>query len=133
MRIDWEDRKRRVEVANNFLEVIAAHGRRFFYHDGVTSRFELDMAGRVWFVDKYTEVRIYTHQPGWWGPEFTEGGTLQMLCLSLRDYIMCRGDLPVKQLGPWPPLICGGDLWGYGDDMTLVRIECRALAAEAPR
>jgi len=114
-------RQERLVIANQLIDVIASHGRRFFHHNGRVSRFELDHRGRVWFVDKYTNSRIYTHYRYHWR-DFTEGGTLRNLVIELRDYIMGRRmDLPLELLGPWPDSYCGGDLWGYGDAMIEVR------------
>ena len=136
MSVDWTDRQRRVDVANEFIRVIAAHGRRFFHHEGRVSRFELDCSGRLWWVDKWRGSRLYCHQAGWWGRKFSEGGTMQVLALALRDYIMARAELPLGHLGPWPAFVGGDngpDLWGYGGDMVKVRILCRALAEGAPK
>jgi hypothetical protein len=30
--------------------------------------------------------------------------------------------------GPWPEWICGGDLWGYGAEMDVVRRAAQRLA-----
>lgn len=122
-----KERERRVGIANKFLVAISSHGRRFFEHEGRVSHFKLDMRGRIWFVDKYSEHCIYTHQPGYWGRHFSDGGTLQELCIHLREYIMGREELPMRALGPWRKDLCGGDLWGYGDAMQAVRDECGAL------
>ena len=121
------DRQQRVDIANRFLEIISLHGRRFFHYEGRVSRFELDARQRVWFIDKYNQQRIYTHQRYDWGRRFSEGGTLFSLCKALREFIMARADLPLSHLGPWPRTICKGDLWGYGDEMATVREQCKAL------
>lgn len=111
----------RAAKANEFLEAVAACGRRFFHHEGRVSRFEVDPRGRVWFIDKYTQKRIYTHfEHGRWS-RFSEGGTLKTLVLQLRDFIRTGTPPSTSLLGPWPPSYCNGDLWGYGEDMKLVR------------
>lgn len=122
-----ETRRQRVTRANEFLRAISEHGRRFFHDDGRVAHFKLDMRGRVWFIDSYSEARIWTHQEGGWGLHFTGGGTLLDLCKALRDYIMGKRCLPLNHLGPWRSELCGGDLWGYGDDMQLVRNKCKEL------
>lgn len=120
-------RQARVFVANQLIQVIASHGRRFFHHKNLVSRLELDRRGRVWLIDKYTSAHIYTHYRGNWRG-FTEGGTLRNLIEQLRDYIMGRRpDLPLELLGPWPKWYCDGDLWGYGDDMAKVRAKAAEL------
>ncbi len=121
------NRQQRVEIANDFLRIISQHGRRFFHFQGRVSRFELDERRRVWFIDSYRQSRIYTHREGSWGRKFHNGGTLLSLCKALRDFIMDRGSLPLRHLGPWPQTLCEGDLWGYGDEMATVREQCSAL------
>lgn len=128
------ERQERIVVANDILRIIAAHGRRFFSQDADRlqrmenpriSRFEFAANGRLWFIDKHSGRRIFVHyEPRWRGGRwrtFTEGGTLHSLIEALRDYIL-RGDLGfLRHFGPWQPWVCGGDLWGYGDDMAVVR------------
>lgn len=113
-------------VANAILVVIAYHGRRFFLHNGLVSRLELDERGRVWFIDAYTQKRIYTHTNGRWRG-FTEGGTLRSLIRELSSYITHGLKLSQGKFGPWPSWICDGDLWGYGADMQIVRQVAHAL------
>lgn len=67
-----------------------------------------------------------THYEGHW-KWFTNGGTLKRLCEALRDYILGRAEFPTNHLGPWPEMLCGGDLWGYVDDMQKVRDETLSL------
>lgn len=103
--------------ANALIQVIAAHGRRFFYCKSKDryARIEVDARGRVWFVDDYSERRVFTHQPGhsrWKG--FSHGGTLRALIEDMRDYIMNGTPVPrwkiaIRQLGRPEQ-----DIWGYG-------------------
>jgi hypothetical protein len=118
----------RAALANAFIEAIASCGRKFFFHNGRASRFEVDARGRVWFIDAYSEHRIYTHYGYRWRG-FSEGGTLRSLVEKLRDFIR-TGDLRELHLGPWPKWICDGDLWGYGEDMAKVREAAEPLAAQ---
>lgn len=121
------DRAKRVQVANQFLLIISSYGRRFFSYKGRVSRFELDHRGRVWFIDCWKGSRIYTHRPPghYWGWEFSQGGSLQVLCIELVQFIMHRTGLPVWCLGRSG----SPDQWGYGDRaMEAVRRECSALA-----
>jgi hypothetical protein len=121
----------RASLANSFIDAIASCGRKFFFHNGRISRFEVDARGRVWFIDAYNERRIYTHYKYRWRG-FSEGGTLRSLVEKLRDFIR-TGEQPQLHLGPWPKWICDGDLWGYGEDMAKVRDAATPLTAPAQR
>lgn len=117
----------RAARANALIKAISGCGRKFFAypdHHGV-SRFEVDGRGRIWFVDGYTGRRIYLHYK-YWQRGFSEGGTLRALICALREFIATGEPIPSSHLGPWPQYICDGDLWGYGDNMQIVR----ACAAE---
>ncbi len=124
-------RQKRVDVANQMIRIISEHGRRFFRYGDRVSHFKLSHIGRVWYVDEWKGRHIYTHRGGRWRG-FTGGGTLKSLVEALRDYIMGRADLPRNHLGPWREWVCGGDLWGYGADMQLVREQVAALV-ESPQ
>lgn len=120
---------KRLEAANELLLAIAVRGRNFFsvMREGrrIISYLELDRRGRVWFVDKWTGKRVYTHYPGRW-KHFSEGGTLRGLVIALREFIK-RGTPVRRILGPWPADYCGGDMWGYGDSMGPIRERAREL------
>lgn len=110
----------RLEIANKMLTAIASHGRKFFAYQDRVSQFDIDHRGRIWFIDKYTQKRIYvSHKGNWRG--FSEGGTLRALVERLRDFVMQGKQLPAAIFGPWPEWVCGGDLWAYGEDMQRVR------------
>ena len=118
-------RRERTERANRFLATVASTGRGFFhYANGEVSRFEVDGEGHLWFVDGYRGARIWTHVHGWWGNRFTNGGTMQQLCLYLKEFVMTGKQIP-PVLGPWD--FCDNNLWGYGDEMELVRQTAREL------
>lgn len=130
-----QSKAERVKAVNKFLSVIGNCGRKFFFHKGKVSCFKVDPRGRVWFVDSATQRRIYTHPTGfgnrWRG--FSEGGTLRTLVEKLSYYIR-TGEAQRLNLGPWPEWVCGGDLWGYGSDMELVRqaaAQCLAHCRES--
>jgi hypothetical protein len=109
----------RVVHANQLIQAIAAHGRRFFYNSRTDAyaRIELDVAGRVWFVDEYRGARIYTHKPGSWNRMgFSGGGTLRDLVDRMREYIVHGTPIPrwkivIRQLGKPDE-----DVWGYGKE-----------------
>jgi hypothetical protein len=105
----------RLREANEVILAISQHGRRFFRHEksGRVSRFELDLAGRLWLRDRYSNRRIYVAYRGPWR-YFSEGGTLRGIVEALANYV--RTGQPIRRglFGPWPQWICDGDLWGYG-------------------
>ncbi|AJY12793.1 hypothetical protein K6W16_13615 [Burkholderia dolosa] len=121
----------RAEHANQLLRAIGSHGRRFFYnakHDQY-ARFELDSRGRVWFVDDYTQKRVYTHDKGRWRG-FTQGGTLRSLVERMRDYIRTGWQLPRGVIAP--PYMGGNsedNVWGYDREAAAA---LRATAFELP-
>lgn len=110
----------RLDHANRLIEVIAAHGRRFFYSakHGRHARVEVDRRGHVWWVDDYTGRRIYTHRTpfgnNWRG--FSHGGTLRALAEAIRDYITTGTRIHRWRIAP--PMSYG-DLWGYGPEAAV--------------
>ena len=115
-----EARAVRQRRCNRLLEAIADHGRQFFRHKEKVAKLEIDGRYRIWYRNEYTGKRVYTHRP-WLGRGFHHGGTLNALVRSMRDYIITGEDRVAGFLGPWPDHVCGGDLWGYGDDMQTIR------------
>jgi hypothetical protein len=128
----------RLDVANQILQICGKYGRRFFLHNGTVSRFEymdprpnpkfvpLNPSGarhkHLRFIDSYSKKAIFVgYRRGRWNG-FTQGGTLRDLVKNLADFIV-KGEPIRQQFGPWHPDVCGGDLWGYGDDMKQVRRE----------
>jgi hypothetical protein len=124
------ERYNRMGKANELISFISKNGRNFFRSpskDGAdVAHFLLSDNGRVWFLDAYTRKKIYTHYNGRWRG-FSEGGTMRRLVEYMRDFIRTGQPIHQSQLGPWPEWTCGGDLWGYGDDMELVREKAAAL------
>jgi hypothetical protein len=121
----------RLRIANDLIRMIASTGRRFFRYKRRVGHLEVDAHGRVWFIDHYTNKRVYTHQHAGW-KHFTGGGTLREVVWRLRDYVKRGTLLPNRIFGPWPTYTCGGDLWGYGNDMDAVR-QAAAPMLEAER
>jgi hypothetical protein len=77
------------------------------------SHFEQDHRGRIWFVDSYTDKRIFMYHPHCKWRGFTEGSTLRSLIQRLSSYIQYGWQLDPRIFGPWPEWICGSDLCGY--------------------
>lgn len=110
----------RLRVVNELIRTIASCGRHFFEYQGDVAYLELGPRGRVWLHDEFTKKRIYTHYSGYWGG-FTNGDTMRELIVYLRKYITAGRRPPELLFGPWPDWVCRGDLWGYGEDMQVVR------------
>lgn len=124
----------RVEHANQLILAIASHGRRFFYHAAANryARIECDPRGRVWFVDDYTQKRVYTHDKGRWRG-FTHGGTLRGLVERMRDYITTGWQLPRGVIAPSYAGNRSDNIWGYSADAAAaVREAAFALPIMAP-
>lgn len=122
MKADKLDKRRqRCRKANALIMVIASCGRTFFRsRAGRFAYLEVDDRGRVWFISEWKGERVYTHRSGRWRG-FHHGGTLKNLIEALRDFIMKDKRLNPYIFGPWGEWVCGGDLWGYGDDMEHIR------------
>lgn len=107
----------RMDSANRLLQVIAHHGRRFFYSD-VKARyasFDLDDKGQLWFTDDYSGKRLNITKRGLTQPGFTHGGTLRGLVETLADYVMTGQPMSKEWIAP----ACtfgsqASDMWGYG-------------------
>lgn len=122
------DREARLKLVNEFIQTMGDHGRRFFYnekHDRY-ARMELDNRGRCWFVDDYTDERVFTHYPYRWR-NFSHGGTMRRLVEAFREFVTQGRLLPSLSFGPWPEWYNGGDLWGYGEAIEPVREKAKSL------
>lgn len=117
------NKQERLKAANEFIQAIGDCGRRFFWSatNARYARMEFDARGRLWWIDDYSEKRIYMHTSDcarWRG--FTHGGTLKSLAKAMRDFVMRGETLSATYFTPreW---IGGGHPWGYGDDILKVR------------
>lgn len=124
-------RQLRLQRANAIIGTISNCGRRFFRQsiDGRVSKFEIAENGRLYFRDKYSDRLLpCSHTKGKaWQCYFSEGGTLKWLVESLANYIKTGKTIAPIVFGPWSPMTCNGDPWGYGDDMERVRDHARRL------
>ena len=118
----------RLSAANEFIKAIASCGRNFLSENSdsrnkVESPFisfmEVDKNGKVWFTDRYTKKRIYTHYKYDW-KNFSEGGTLRNIIECLREFIK-RGRTMRKEY--FQPHMGSGfeNPWGYGEDILIVK------------
>jgi hypothetical protein len=83
------------------------------------SYFDFDDLGRVWFVDAYSQARIYPHHTAGRWRGFSGGDTLCDVVIRLRDFIL-TGKQAGNSFGPWPEWYSQGDPWGYGADMQVI-------------
>lgn len=120
----------RTETVNAIIRVIGSHGRRFlsensdrfhYVENPFFAHFTVDKRKEIWFVDRYTRNPILVRHQDW--PGFSDGGTLRGLVEHFAAYIRGGSEINMRAFGPWPDHYCGGDLWGYGDDMQKVREE----------
>lgn len=123
----------RAEHVNQAIQIIGSHGRCFFYnqHGNRFASMEVDARGRVWFIDDYSQKRIYTHPTTWGGRwrGFSHGGTLRELVMGFRDYICTGKPLSPFYLGPERENLTNGNIWGYEPEaMATVRELAGALS-----
>lgn len=124
--LSFDNRKDRILKVNQFIEVIASTGRKFFREGDDVSYFGMDDRSRLWFIDKYPEMkgraRVFLHNPQSAYDHITEGGTLKHLVIKLLKPFILKGEtIPAGNFGPWVQDYCQGDLWGYGESMQEVR------------
>lgn len=109
----------RLKNANQLIKKISSCGRRFFYYQGKIARLELSEHGRIFFIDEYTENRIYTHNKNDWRG-FTGGGTLRSFIIMLKNYVLFDDKINVtywnKMWGSFSQ-----NPWEYGDDIDSVK------------
>ena len=113
-------KEKRLELANEFILVIASCGRKFFKHNDNISTLELSKGGRVYFIDCHTKKRIYTHHRTMTWPGFSGNHTMKKLIDSLRDFIISG----VTMKAEWFQLEVDNNLtkpWGYGEDILIIR------------
>lgn len=121
--------RERLEHANKLIEVIAAHGRRFFWSESRQRTARLDLTlGCVFFTDAYTGKLICTATEGRWDG-FSNGGTLKALVEDMRDYIVDG-----ERIARWKIVMPRHDdtlednIWGYsGEAAKAVREAAFAL------
>ena len=116
------DQHQRLENVNAFMQVIGDHGRNFFKHKDRYASMEVDHRGRVWFIDDYTQDRIYTHYRWRWRG-FSHGGTMRNLVELFRDHIKKGRCMNPRYFDP-QKLSCSGHIWGYpAEEMARVKAE----------
>jgi hypothetical protein len=120
-------RQVRCVYANQLIQVIARHGRRFLYspaHDRV-ARLVYDKS--VYLMDAKSGVRVVLRNNGEWAG-FSHGGTLRDLVTMMRDYVMKGTRIGFHFIG-LERTFGKGNIWGYTDDQMLA---CRNAAQNLP-
>jgi hypothetical protein len=124
----------RLKTVNAVIRVIGSHGRHFLSENSDSralvatpffAYFGVDARNELWYVDRYTRKPILVRHQDW--PGFSDGGTLRDLIRHLGAYISQAHPINMRYFGPWPQWSCGGDLWGYGNDMQKVRDDIAAI------
>ena len=102
------DKQARCEAANRVIDCIAGCGRRFFYNDAydLTSRFEVDIFGQLFFIDCATGRRIHNMY------DLPGGEKSRALAWDISDYINDGTLVPFSHFE---------QEWGYGQAMQTVR------------
>lgn len=126
-----QQRQQRLHDANCLICVIGSVGRRFFRHQHRMSRLEMDHRQRLWWHDCWQGTRVYLHSPRSRHLGFSQGGTMWSLVQLLKRFVQHGTQLHPRVFGPWPDWSIQ-DLWGYGDDMVLIRTVAQRLGITAP-
>ena len=119
-----QEKQQRLDHANELIQIIASHGRKFFFNEKKNQTASMIIVnGRVFFIDDFTGKAIYTHKTGfchyWRG--FSHGGTLKNLVEMMRDYVTKGVQIPEYYLG-CERSFTNGNIWGYSpDEMQAVR------------
>jgi hypothetical protein len=129
-------KRQRCEQVNQAIQIIASHGRRFFFSESkqTYASMQVDYRGKVWLIDDYSQKRIYTHPTPWGGrwKGFSHGGTLKDLVEQFRDYICTGKQINSAYLGlqrSWDE----SNTWGYhADSMREVREQAGLLPVFRP-
>jgi hypothetical protein len=129
-------KRQRCEQVNLVIQIIANHGHRFFFSQSnqAFACMQVDDRGKVWFIDDYSQKRIYTHPTTWGGrwKGFSHGGTLKSLVEQFRDYICTGEQISSAYLGlqrSWDE----SNIWGYEEEsMKAVREQAGLLPVFRP-
>lgn len=123
------NKQERCIKANELILLIATSGRKFFnYEDraernGFICKFELKK-GRTYFLDGYTNKRIYAYGNQYFRRKFTQGGTMQALVLDIAEWI--RTGKPTNAKNGYGGVYC--DHWGYpADDMAKIQRKAQEI------
>ncbi len=108
----------RCERANKLIHFISERGRKFFHGKDYTAFICINDLGRYYFFDDYSNQLIYMWNNRAWSRNFSHGGTLQALLISLKKYIQTGEDLK----GIVPYRFSDDNIWGY-PEVDVIQIE----------
>jgi len=117
----------RCVYANQLLEVIAKHGRRFFYCPKTERVARLVYDTKVHLIDAKTGTKIVLRNNGSW-TGFSHGGTLRELVTMMRDYVTKGTRIGMHFIG-MERTFGDGNIWGYPADALQA---CREAASLLP-
>jgi hypothetical protein len=120
-------RQVRIEIVNTIIEEIANRSRGFFKGKNITAHFVYDETKkRLYYVDQYSEKRIYMHFPEYRKPRgFTNGGTMWGLVKDFKLFIM-KGEYSNGKNG-YGGLYCPH--WGYSEE-DMIALRNKAIELE---
>lgn len=113
--------------ANQLLEVIASHGRRFFYCPKTERVARLVYDTKVHLIDAKTGTKIVLRNNGSW-TGFSHGGSLRELVTMMRDYVTKGTRIGMHFIG-MERTFGDGNIWGYPADALQA---CREAASLLP-
>ena len=128
----WE---KRLATVNAIIRVIGSHGRHFLSENSdhrtlvknpFFAHFIVDRRNEIWYVDRASRKAVLVRSERRW-THFNDGGTLRDLVKHFAEHIETGKPINPRYFGPYPEWSCGGDPWGYGEDMVRVREEIAAL------
>ena len=101
------ERQERLKSVNELIILIASCGRKFFRYKNNIARFEKSgERQKIWYIDRYTQKKVYPYPQAVGNPNFCEGHTLWCLVMDLRKYIMDGIQL----------VNLNSDYWGYHNE-----------------
>jgi len=107
--------------ANKLIKFISQRGRKFFNGKNYDAYIYYNFNNRFYFFDDYSNKLIYMWNNRAWSRNFSHGGTLQALLISLKKYIQTGEEL--KGVVPYS---CGTllykNVWGY-PEVDVIQIE----------
>jgi hypothetical protein len=119
-------KEERCKLANELILLIATTGRKFFNYEqsgGDISAFTI-AKGRTYFIDGYTNERIYAYDNRYFRKKFTQGGTMQALVLDIAEYI--RTGKSTNSKNGYGGVYC--DYWGYpATDMAKIQQKAQEI------